>query len=134
LLPSTYGCRVTTTTISDEQLKYAKQQVEAAGLSGQITLLDQDYRLLQGQYDKIVSVEMIEAVGKKYLPGFFKKLNDLLKPNGLMMLQAITIADQRYQGIQSQRGLYPEAHFPWRIPAINETDDRNNGGQDGNDS
>ncbi len=91
-----YGCRVTTTTISDEQLNYAKAQVRAAGLESKITLLDQDYRLLQGQYDKVVSVEMIEAVGKRYLTGFFEKLNSLLKPNGLMMLQAITIADQRY--------------------------------------
>lgn len=107
-----YGCKVTTTTISDEQLNYAKQQVEAADLSGQITLLDQDYRLLEGQYDKIVSVEMIEAVGKKYLPGFFKKLNNLLKPNGLMMLQAITIADQRYQEYSRSEDFIQKHIFP----------------------
>ena len=107
-----YGCRITTTTISDEQLNYAKAQVQAAGLEDQITLLDQDYRLLEGQYDKIVSVEMIEAVGKSYLPGFFEKLNALLKPNGLMMLQAITIADQRYTEYSRSEDFIQKHVFP----------------------
>ena len=107
-----YGCKVTTTTISDEQLRLARERVESEGLSDQITLLDQDYRLLKGQFDKIVSVEMIEAVGKRYLPGFFKKLNSLLKPNGLLMLQAITIADQRFDEYSRSEDFIQKHVFP----------------------
>ena len=92
-----YGCHITTTTISDAQYNEAQQRVEAAGLSDKITLLKQDYRELTGQYDKLVSIEMIEAVGHEYLPTFFAKCNSLLKPTGLMVLQAITFNDQNYQ-------------------------------------
>ncbi len=92
-----YGCQVTTTTISDAQFEEAARRVEAAGLEDKITLLKQDYRELTGQYDKLVSIEMIEAVGHEYLPTFFAKCNNLLKPTGLMVLQAITFNDQNYQ-------------------------------------
>ncbi|WP_301450056.1 cyclopropane-fatty-acyl-phospholipid synthase family protein [Psychrobacter sp.] len=92
-----YGCHVTTTTISDAQYDEAQRRVEAAGLSDKITLLKQDYRELTGEYDKLVSIEMIEAVGHEYLPTFFAKCNSLLKPTGLMVLQAITFNDQNYQ-------------------------------------
>ena len=92
-----YGCHITTTTISDAQYEEAQRRVEAAGLSDKITLLKQDYRELAGQYDKLVSIEMIEAVGHEYLPTFFAKCNRLLKPTGLMVLQAITFNDQNYQ-------------------------------------
>lgn len=92
-----YGCHVTTTTISDAQFDEARTRVEAAGLSDKITLLKEDYRELTGQYDKLVSIEMIEAVGHEYLPTFFAKCNELLKPTGLMVLQAITFNDQNYQ-------------------------------------
>ncbi|MGM8938618.1 class I SAM-dependent methyltransferase [Psychrobacter glaciei] len=92
-----YGCHITTTTISDAQYNEAQQRVEAAGLSDKITLLKQDYRELTGQYDKLVSIEMIEAVGHEFLPTFFAKCNSLLKPTGLMVLQAITFNDQNYQ-------------------------------------
>ncbi|MDX5406968.1 MAG: cyclopropane-fatty-acyl-phospholipid synthase family protein [Chromatiaceae bacterium] len=92
-----YGCKVTTTTISQQQYDYAKQRIEALGLQGQITLLLEDYRDLQGQYDKLVSIEMIEAVGEEYLDTYFAKCSSLLKPDGLMVLQAITIVDQRYK-------------------------------------
>ena len=92
-----YGCHVTTTTISDAQYNEAQRRVEAAGLEDKITLLKQDYRELTGHYDKLVSIEMIEAVGHEYLPVFFAKCNDLLKPTGLMVLQAITFNDQNYQ-------------------------------------
>jgi cyclopropane-fatty-acyl-phospholipid synthase len=91
-----FGCRVTTTTISDEQYQHCKQRIQAEGLEDRITLLNKDYRELDGQFDKLVSVEMIEAVGRKFLPGYFAKANDLLKPGGLAMIQAITIADQRF--------------------------------------
>ncbi|MBE0444532.1 SAM-dependent methyltransferase [Psychrobacter sp. FME5] len=92
-----YGCQITTTTISDAQYEEAQSRVKAAGLSDKITLLKQDYRELTGQYDKLVSIEMIEAVGHEYLPTFFAKCNSLLKPTGLMVLQAITFNDQNYQ-------------------------------------
>ena len=92
-----YGCQITTTTISDAQYQEAQSRVKAAGLTDKITLLKQDYRELTGQYDKLVSIEMIEAVGHEYLPTFFEKCNTLLKPTGLMVLQAITFNDQNYQ-------------------------------------
>ena len=107
-----YGCRVTTTTISDEQFNFAREAVRAASLEDRIELLDKDYRLLQGQYDKIVSVEMIEAVGRNYLPGYFQKLNSLLKPNGLLMLQAITIADQRLDAYSRSEDFIQKHIFP----------------------
>ncbi|MDA8139071.1 MAG: cyclopropane-fatty-acyl-phospholipid synthase [Desulfobacteraceae bacterium] len=91
-----YGCLVTTTTISGHQYAMARQRIEEAGLKDRITLLKKDYRHLEGSYDKLVSIEMIEAVGHHYLGAFFKKCGDLLRDGGLMLLQAITIKDQAY--------------------------------------
>lgn len=91
-----YGCHVTTTTISEAQYHEAQKRIAEAGLSEQITLLKQDYRDLEGHYDKLVSIEMVEAVGHKYLPVFFEKCGSLLKSGGMMLLQAITIQDQKY--------------------------------------
>jgi cyclopropane-fatty-acyl-phospholipid synthase len=91
-----YGCHVTTTTISRQQYDYARQAVANAGLQDRITLLFEDYRDLEGRYDKLVSIEMIEAVGHEFHDVYFSKCCDLLKPDGQMLLQAITIADQRY--------------------------------------
>lgn len=112
-----YGCQVTTTTLSAEQLKHAQLRVEQAGLTDKVTLLLQDYRDLNGQYDKLVSVEMIEAVGHEYLPTYFKSLNRLLKPEGKLLIQAITIADQRYsmyrKGVDFiQRYIFPGGCLP----------------------
>ena len=107
-----YGCRVTTTTISDEQFTYAKNRIVSEGLSEQINLLSKDYRSLEGTYEKVVSVEMIEAVGRKYLSAYFSKLNDLLKPSGLLMLQAITIADQRYKSYRNDEDFIQKHIFP----------------------
>ncbi len=95
-MAANYGCNVTTTTISDAQHEYAQERINKMGLQDKITLLKQDYRHLEGQYDKLVSIEMIEAVGHEYLQGFFAKCSSLLKKDGLMLIQAITIADQRY--------------------------------------
>ena len=92
-----YGCRVTTTTISRQQHDFAKDAIARAGLQDRITLLQSDYRDLDGQYDKLVSIEMIEAVGHEYHDTYFKKCCELLKRDGLMLLQAITIADQHYE-------------------------------------
>lgn len=112
-----YGCRVTTTTISDAQYQEAARRIKMAGLSERITLLKKDYRELTGQYDKLVSIEMIEAVGHRYLPTFFKKCGELLKKDGMMLLQAITISDQKYeQYVRSvdfiQRHIFPGGCLP----------------------
>ncbi|MFA0569468.1 class I SAM-dependent methyltransferase [Vibrio gallaecicus] len=92
-----YGCKVTTTTISDAQHNLAEQRIKHLGLTNKITLLKQDYRNLTGQYDKLVSIEMIEAVGHEYMQTFFETCSNLLKPTGKMLVQAITIADGRYE-------------------------------------
>ncbi|KLV03337.1 cyclopropane-fatty-acyl-phospholipid synthase [Photobacterium aquae] len=112
-----YGCQVTTTTISDEQYAWAKARVEEEGLQDRITLLLSDYRDLEGKYDKIVSVEMVEAVGKEYLTTYLKKCQSLLKPDGLLALQAITIADQRYDSYSKgvdfiQKHIFPGGFLP----------------------
>ncbi|WP_369744091.1 class I SAM-dependent methyltransferase [Pseudidiomarina sp. PP-1MA] len=112
-----YGCKVTTTTISEEQYSYTKELIEREGLTQQITLLKKDYRDLEGTYDKLVSVEMIEAVGLKYMPTFFKTCSRLLKPNGKMALQAITIADQRMKSYANsvdfiQKYIFPGGFLP----------------------
>ncbi len=91
-----YGCHVTTTTISDAQYAEANKRIAALGLTNKITLMQKDYRELTGKFDKLVSIEMIEAVGHKYIPEFFKQCEHLLKPDGKMLIQAITIADQKY--------------------------------------
>lgn len=93
---SHYGCSVTTTTISRQQYEYACQRVKDAGLGDRVTVLFEDYRKLEGQYDKLVSIEMIEAVGHKFYGEYFNTCNGLLKEDGLMLIQAITIPDQRY--------------------------------------
>jgi cyclopropane-fatty-acyl-phospholipid synthase len=93
---STYGCRVTTTTISKEQFDLAAQRVQEAGLADRVDLLLTDYRDLTGQFDRLVSIEMIEAVGHHYLGTYFRSCADRLKPDGMAALQAITILDQVY--------------------------------------
>ncbi|MDX9670984.1 MULTISPECIES: cyclopropane-fatty-acyl-phospholipid synthase family protein [unclassified Pseudomonas] len=98
-----YGCHVTTTTLSKEQYAFTAQRIEALGLQDRVTLLLKDYRDLTGEYDKLVSIEMIEAVGHRFLPTYFKQCAHLLKSNGLMLLQAITIREQRYE--QARRGV-----------------------------
>ena len=107
-----YGCRVTTTTISEQQYNYAQQAVADAGLEDRITLLLQDYRDLEGRFDKLVSIEMIEAVGHEFHDAYFKKCCDLLKPDGQMLLQAITIADQRYDQYKSSVDFIKRYIFP----------------------
>jgi cyclopropane-fatty-acyl-phospholipid synthase len=112
-----YGCRVTTTTISDEQHVYAERRFREAGIDSRVTLLKQDYRDLSGKYDKLVSIEMIEAVGEKFLPGYFARCSDLLRPDGMMCLQAITIPDHRYGQYRKsvdfiQRYIFPGGFLP----------------------
>jgi cyclopropane-fatty-acyl-phospholipid synthase len=93
-LAQNYGCRITTTTISTAQYELAKERIDRAGVSHKVELLLEDYRDLKGKYDKLVSIEMIEAVGHQYLDTFFRSCSKLLKEDGMMLLQAITIADQ----------------------------------------
>jgi cyclopropane-fatty-acyl-phospholipid synthase len=112
-----YGCRVTTTTISQEQHRLTQARVHAAGLAERVTVLRQDYRELRGQYDKLVSIEMVEAIGAEFLPGYFAQLTQLLKPAGLALLQAITIEDHRYeQALRSvdfiKRHVFPGSFIP----------------------
>jgi cyclopropane-fatty-acyl-phospholipid synthase len=112
-----YGCRVTTTTISKEQIDVARESVENAGLSDRVTLMQQDYRDLTGQYDKLVSIEMIEAVGHQYLESYFRQCGRLLKPDGSFMLQAIIMPERRYaQYLRSvdfiQRYVFPGGCLP----------------------
>ncbi len=112
-----YGCHVTTTTISREQHELASRRIAEAGLSERVTLLLKDYRDLDGQYDKLVSIEMIEAIGARYLPVYFAKLAALLKPNGIGLVQAITIEDHRYaQALASvdfiKRHIFPGSFIP----------------------
>lgn len=112
-----YGCRVTTTTLSREQFAYTQQRIEKQGLQDRITLLLKDYRDLEGQFDKLVSIEMIEAVGHDFLPTYFRQCSRLLKDDGLMLLQAITIRDQRYEQARRnvdfiQRYIFPGGALP----------------------
>ncbi len=94
---SRYGCRVTTTTVSREQLQLARERVAAAGLSDRIEVLFRDYRDLSGEYDKVVSLEMIEAVGAPNLDTYFRVCAERLRPDGAMLLQAITVPDRHWQ-------------------------------------
>lgn len=114
---SHYGCRVTTTTISQQQYDYAQEQIERANVGHLVTLLKEDYRNLVGKFDKLVSIEMIEAVGHQYYPDYFRTLGHLLKEDGLALIQAITIDDKRYEKAKNnidwiQRYIFPGACLP----------------------
>ena len=112
-----YGCHVTTTTISREQFDLAQQRVRAAGMSERVTVLLEDYRDLSGTFDKLVSIEMIEAIGHQYLDTYFAKVGSLLKDNGIALIQAITIEDHRYkQALRAvdfiKRHIFPGSFIP----------------------
>jgi cyclopropane-fatty-acyl-phospholipid synthase len=112
-----FGCRVTTTTISREQHALATARIAEAGLSDRVTVLLEDYRDLTGRYDKLVSIEMIEAIGHQYLETYLDKCASLLKPEGLALIQAITIEDSRYeQALKSvdfiKRHIFPGSFIP----------------------
>lgn len=107
-----FGCRVTTTTISREQYEHACARVKEEGLEHRITLLCEDYRNLTGQYDKLVSIEMIEAVGHEFYQHYFQICADLLKRDGKMVIQAITVADQRYTAARDSVDFIKRYVFP----------------------
>ncbi len=115
-----YGCKVTTTTISEQQFNYAEQRIKDEDLGDSITLLCEDYRNLSGQYDKLVSIEMIEAVGHAYYKNYFQHCSKLLKPEGMMLLQSITIADQRYDAASKEVDFIQRYIFPGgSLPSVN---------------
>ncbi len=121
-----YGCRVTTTTISQQQFDVARQRIDEAGLSDRVTLLLQDYRDLTGQFDKLVSVEMIEAVGHRYFDTYFRKCSELLKPDGTFVLQGIVMPDRRYaQYLKSvdfiQKYVFPGGCLPSMSAMLDST-------------
>ena len=112
-----FGCRVTTATLSRAQADYARALVRARGLDGRVDIVLSDYRDLTGRFDKLVSVEMVEAVGHRFLPAYFRACSRLLKPHGLLALQAITIRDQRYrQALRSvdfiKKHIFPGGFMP----------------------
>ncbi|CAN5347781.1 cyclopropane-fatty-acyl-phospholipid synthase family protein [soil metagenome] len=119
-----YGCRITTITISEEQFKFAKARFEREGLQNKIDIRMQDYRTLEGTFDKVVSIEMLEAVGHEYLPVYFKKVDELLKPNGTIALQVITSGEKRYGEFRKdvdfiQKHIFPGSQTP-SISAIQD--------------
>lgn len=112
-----YGCRVTTVTISAEQFRFAKERITQEGLEHLIEIRLQDYRHITGTFDKIVSIEMLEAVGHEYIPGYFAKCHDLLKPAGAMAIQVITSQDKRYREFRKsvdfiQKHIFPGSQTP----------------------
>jgi cyclopropane-fatty-acyl-phospholipid synthase len=109
---SRYGCRVTATTLSGEQLTLARERIRAAGLEDRVEVIQQDYRDLEGRFDKLVSIEMIEAVGWMYLDTFFERCAALLKPEGAMLLQAITIDERAYHVEKAKRSFANTHVFP----------------------
>jgi cyclopropane-fatty-acyl-phospholipid synthase len=114
-----YGCRVTTTTISRAQWELARERVREAGLADRVTVLLCDYRDLSGRHDKIVSVEMIEAIGAEQYPTFFERCCALLAPGGLLALQAITITDRRYERARREVDFIKRHVFPGScIPSV----------------
>lgn len=116
-----FGARVVTTTISDEQYELASRRIREAGLDDRITIVKKDYRDLQGQFDKLISIEMIEAVGHKYLPTYFKQIQNLLQPDGQALIQAITIQDQFYDRMRKGTDFIREHIFPGGLlPSVNQ--------------
>lgn len=115
-----FGCKVTTTTISREQLDYCRKQVREAGVEDRVTVLGSDYRDLDGSYDKLVSIEMIEAVGWEWFDTYFRKCSKLLKPDGLFFLQAIVVDDAIYETEKRTRSFANELIFPGGcLPSVN---------------
>ena len=120
-----YGCKVTTVTISEEQYKMAKERVEQEDLSDKISVQMSDYRYLRGKFDKIVSIEMLEAVGHKFLDVYFKRCHELLKKDGILAIQVITCPDSRHDNLRKgvdwiQKHIFPGSLLP-SVAAINKS-------------
>jgi cyclopropane-fatty-acyl-phospholipid synthase len=129
-LAATYGCEVTTLTISEQQFAYARQKVRKRGLEHMITIKNADYRKFEGQFDRIFTVEMLEAVGAEFLPTFFEKCNSWLKPGGKMVHQVILSPDSRFEAFKNgvdwiQKHIFPGSLLPSVsaiLQAANEND------------
>jgi cyclopropane-fatty-acyl-phospholipid synthase len=120
-----YGCKVTTVTISEEQYKMAKERVEQENLSDKVSVQMSDYRYLQGKFDKIVSIEMLEAVGHEFLDVYFKRCHELLKKDGILAIQVITCPDSRHDNLRKgvdwiQKHIFPGSLLP-SVAAINQS-------------
>lgn len=118
-----YGCKVTSLTLSVEQQQLATQRIAEYGLSERVQVLLLDYRNIEGSFDKIVSIEMLEAVGHQYLESYFKKCNSLLKKDGILAIQVITCPDSRYESLKNgvdwiQKHIFPGSLLP-SVAAIN---------------
>jgi cyclopropane-fatty-acyl-phospholipid synthase len=118
-----YGCKVTTVTISEEQYKLAKEKVEKENLAHKVEVVLKDYRKLEGQFDKIVSIEMLEAVGAEFYDTYFRKCSDLLKREGILAIQVITCPDSRFESLKNgvdwiQKHIFPGSLLP-SVAAIN---------------
>jgi cyclopropane-fatty-acyl-phospholipid synthase len=127
-MASNFGCKVTTITISQEQQKLAIERVKAAGLDDRISVEIQDYRKIKGQYDKIVSVEMLEAVGARYFENYFEQCHKLLKQDGIFALQVITCPDSRFEALRDgvdwiQKHIFPGSLLP-SVGSMNEAINR----------
>ena len=118
-----YGCKVTSLTLSVEQQRFAMDRISEAGLSERVQVIVQDYRTISGTFDKIVSIEMLEAVGHQYLESYFKKCNSLLKKDGILAIQVIICPDSRYDSLRNgvdwiQKHIFPGSLLP-SVGAIN---------------
>jgi cyclopropane-fatty-acyl-phospholipid synthase len=123
-MASKYGCKVTSITISEEQQKLATERVAAAGLSDKVKILLEDYRVIEGQFDRIVSIEMLEAVGAQFFESYFRQVHKLLKPDGLVALQVITCPDSRFEELRRgvdwiQKHIFPGSLLP-SVGALNK--------------
>jgi cyclopropane-fatty-acyl-phospholipid synthase len=123
-----YGCKVTTVTISEEQYKLATERIAEENLSNKVEVKLMDYRLIDGKFDKIISIEMLEAVGHEFLDTFFKKCTELLKPKGVLAFQVITSPDSRYDSMRKgvdwiQKHIFPGTLLP-SVAAINSAINR----------
>jgi cyclopropane-fatty-acyl-phospholipid synthase len=107
-----YGCKVKTLTLSQQQYDYCQEKIKVEGLSNKVEVVMQDYREEKGIYDKIVSIEMIEAVGHQYFPNYFQLCNDALKKGGLLFLQLIAIKDERYEAAKNNIDFIQYYIFP----------------------
>ena len=107
-----YGCTIDTVTISDAQYEYASGKIESSGLGSKINIFNKDYRKIEGQYDKIVSIEMIEAVGHQFIPEYFSKISSLLKEDGLLAIQGITYNDQNFEQYKNSVDFIKKYIFP----------------------
>src|SRR4030095_1346251 len=107
-----YGCRVTTVTISQRQYEYARERFQREGIANRIDLRLQDYREISGQFDKVVSIEMMEAIGDRYLETYFAKINEVTKPDALIALQYITVPDSRHSALRRGVDFIQKHIFP----------------------